>query len=437
MDTLSDGGKVGSVNSDGHVYDSSHSIAGSVDRAGQPDASNKTLDTDHPRLIDRAQFLRGMAALGVGTFGMGAFSLMPATKVVAQEVVDNAWMNEALSRGEPVLLEVPPQEYAVDLMSSINLLPGSILVSVQTDLSDPTVKGTRALIRLVGESVPELDTLLRGPMASGAKVRDLEFAGFIPDDIGRREGTVLLRTNGDDAKTRLSGLVVANIGVTDWPGSGVFAKHIDSCQFRDLDIQRTLKGGLVLRGVVQNTSVSGVKVTTGVENQGTYGDDAFAHNASSEAMTPQEIGPSRGNVMDGCHFYRAITPGSRPGGVAGRFSGSNGGTAKNPTWLVRNTTFAGGNSRTDVCTLTIRTEGGLAPRHLVFDGITVDPMGQTGGIKLDAEGQQDASKQPQDITINVTSMGEVASGRREVEIDPLINPRKNRISIVIEGTKVV
>jgi hypothetical protein len=73
----------------------------------------------------------------------------------------------------------------------------------------------------------------------------------------------------------------------------------------------------------------------------------------------------------------------------------------------------------------------------VFDGITVDPMGQSGGIKLDAEGYTKPSKQPQDITINVTRMGQVASGRRQVEIDSLINPVKNRIRIYIAGRRVI
>jgi hypothetical protein len=427
MDDLSAGGKGGGVNSVWYDFDSSHSVAGSGDRAGQIDATTKVQNTDHPRPIDRAQFLRGIAALGIGTFGMGAFSLMPATKVVAREVVDNAWIDGALSRGEPVLLEVPPKEYAVDLRRTIDLKPASLLASIQ--------QGTRAFIRLVGDPTMGLDTLIRGSMASDATVRDLQIAGFIPDGMDRHEGTVLLNTNGKDARTLLSGLVAANIGVTDWPGSGIFAMHIYSCQFLNLDIQRTLKGGLVLRGVSRNTTIKNVKVMTGVENQGTYGDDAFAHVRPS--ATRQGIVPSMGNVMEDCTFYRAITPGFLPGGVAGRFSGSSGGTADNPTWLVRNTTFAGGNGRRDVCTLTIRTHEGHGPRHLVFENITVDPMGQTGGIKLDAEGYAEASQQPQDITISVARMGEVASGRSQVEIDPLIDPVKNRIQIWIEGERVI
>ena len=71
MDSLGAGGKVGSVNSVGDVYDSSRSMPGSVDRADQIDASSKVQDTDHPRLIDRAQFLRGISVLGMGAFGMG------------------------------------------------------------------------------------------------------------------------------------------------------------------------------------------------------------------------------------------------------------------------------------------------------------------------------------------------------------------------------
>ena len=429
MDNLSAGGRVGSVHSVGDIYDSSRSMPGSVDRAGQLDASTKVQDTDHPRLIDRAQFLRGISALGIGAFGMGACALVPATKVVAQEEVVNAWINEALLRGEPVLLELPPREYAADQVSSINLQPGSMLGSAQT--------GTRAFIRLVGDPTTANDTFLRGTTARDATLRDLQIAGFIPDGMDRFAGAVFFRANGVDAQRLLSGLVAANIGATDWPGHWIAAKHLHSCEFRDLDLQRSVKGGMVLRGVIQNTSLTNVKVMSGVDNKGTYGDDAFAHIKKSAGMTSADIGPSMGNVMDGCTFYRAITPGYRPGGVPGRFSGSSGGTADNPTWRVTNTTFAGGNSRKDVCTLTIRTEQGLGPRHLVFDGITVDPMGQTGGIKLDAEGYTKPSQQPQDITINVTSMGQVASGRRQVEIDSLINPVKNRISIYIAGKRVI
>jgi hypothetical protein len=388
-----------------------------------PDASSKAQDTDHPRLIDRARFLRGIAALG-----MGAFTLMPATKAVAQEVA-NDWINEALGRGEPVLLELPPQEYAADLTRAINLQPASIIRSVQ--------EGSRAFIRIVGDPTTAVESFFRGPMANDATVRDLQIAGFIPDGMDRYAGAALFRTNGVDAQTLLRGFKAANIGVTDWPGHWIVAKQLDSCEYRDLDLQRSVKGGMELRGVIQNTSLINVNLMSGVENKGTYGDDAFAHIKLGAELTPQEIGPSMGNVMDGCTFYRAITPGYRPGGVAGRFWGSNGGTADKPTWLVKNTTFKGGNSRLNVCTLTISTQDGHGPRHLVFDGITVDPMGQTGGIRLNAMGYRKPSQQPQDITINVTRMGQVASGRKPVEIDPLINPSKNRIQIWIEGRRVV
>jgi hypothetical protein len=258
------------------------------------DASSKVQDTDQPRLMDRAQFLRGIAALG-----MGAFSLVPARKAGAEEV-DNAWINEALTRGEPVLLEPPPQEYAADLRSSINLQPASILRSAQ--------EGTRAFIRLVGDPTTAVDTFFRGKMARGATVRDLDISGFIPDGMDRYQGAALFRTNGVDAQTLLSGLVATNIGVTDWPGHWIVAKHLHSCEFRDLDLQRSVKGGMELRGVLRNTALNNVKLMSGVEHKGTYGDDAFAHIKSAPGMLPEEIGPSYGNVMDGCHFYRAIRP---------------------------------------------------------------------------------------------------------------------------------